>query len=318
VATDGDLYGHIPAYALVLGFAAVPFLVWEQYGSQLLTATGQLSIYNRAQVYGRTVGLVLVVFLVALLDTGVAGALIALLVSQLIVAGAGARHLVHLAGPALALDRATFKDLISGGVQLHMTAIGTFLYTSAAVLIVQTLEGPTDTGLFALAVSLTGMALLVPRGASMVLYAEVARDGPDATWPANRKVLLTLSGVMAIAALVGVLVAPTVIPLVFGEDFEGSVSVFQILVCALVGQTFSLIMAPQWIGRGYFWQASVVNVVLGICNVAACFLLVDAYGMVGAAWALFGVYFISVFGNGALAVWIDRRVERQAEAETGG
>jgi O-antigen/teichoic acid export membrane protein len=311
-ATSGEAFGDLPVYAFALGFASLPFLVWEQYGTALLTALDRLSFYNRAEVVGRTTGVVGVLILVGALGAGVVGALVALFLAQLVVAAAGWRYLIRLAGPSLALDRSTVRELVGGGLKLHLNAIGTFMFTSAAVLIVQLLRGPTETGQFQLVVSLLVMAMLIPQAASLVLYGEVTRLGPDAAWPANRRVLITLSGLMMVISAVGFVLSPELIPLVFGEDFAPAVAVFQILSFALIGQTVSMVMAPQWIGRGLFWQASAITVILGVCNVVACLLLVESEGMEGAAYALLGVYTFAIVGNGAMALWVERRVRRIA------
>jgi O-antigen/teichoic acid export membrane protein len=151
------------------------------------------------------------------------------------------------------------------------------------------------------------VALIVPQAAAMVLYGEVARLGPDNAWPANRRVLLHLIPLMAVGALAASLLAPTLLPIVLGDHFSKSIPIFQLLAFALVGQTASALMAPQWIGRGLFWQASAITVTLGICNVIACVPLVHAYGMKGAAYSLLGVSVVSVIGNGTMALWANRR-----------
>jgi O-antigen/teichoic acid export membrane protein len=314
--SGGDAFGELPAYALVLGFATLPFFVWEQYGSWLLTAVGKLSFYNRRQVAGRTLGLVLMVGLVGFAGAGVPGALATILVSQAVVAAAGWTYLRRLAGGSSALDRRLLRGMVADGFKLHFNVVGTFLFAEAAVLVVQSVRGPVETGPFQVAVQLFAVAILIPQAAAMVLYGEVARLGPNRAWPANRRVLLTLGGLMLGVSAVAYLLAPTLVPLVFGNDFKGAVPVFQILVFGLIGQTFSSVMGPQWIGRGLFWQSSVLTVALGVCNVVACIVLVDAYGMKGAAYSLLGVYTISIFGNGAMALWVNRRVKRDAADAT--
>jgi O-antigen/teichoic acid export membrane protein len=312
-ASNGEAFGKMPAYALVLGFAALPFFVWEQYGSWLLTAVGKISFYNRREVAGRTLGLVLIVVLVGFAGAGVPGALVALVVAQAVVAGAGWRYLTRLAGGRSPLDRALLRGMVLDGLKLHFNAVGTFLFAEAAILIVQSIRGPAETGPFQIAVQLLAVAILIPQAASMVLYGEVARLGPNGAWPANRRVLLTLGAGMAAIGAIAFLLAPVVVPLLFGHSFDSAVPVFQILVLGLVGQTFSSVMAPQWIGRGLFWQSSLMTLVLGVCNVVACIVLVHSYGMKGAAYSLLGVYTFSIFGNGAMAVWVSRRVKRDAE-----
>jgi O-antigen/teichoic acid export membrane protein len=305
--SGGDAYGKVPVYALVLGFATLPFLIWEQYGSALLSAVGKLSFYNRAEVVGRTLGVLLVILLVGVLAFGVAGALVALLVAQAVVAVAGSGYLVRLAGRELVLQRSALRELLVGGAKLHLNAIGTFLFTNASVLIVQAIRGPAETGAFQAVVQLMTVGLLVPQAASLVLYGEIARDGPDKAWRANRRVLFAMTGLMTVAVIAGYLLSPTLIPLIFGHAFDSAVPVFQILVFGLIGQTFSAVMGPQWIGRGLFWQASALTLATGVANVLSCILLVNAYGMKGAAYSLLGVYTLSILGNGAMAVWVTRK-----------
>jgi O-antigen/teichoic acid export membrane protein len=312
--TGGDLYGDVPVYALVLGFLSLPFLVWEQYGSSMLMAVGRINVYNRAEIVGRTAGVVLIVGLVAAAGAGVAGALIALLVAQAIVAGAGIRYLVRRAGAALAFDTTELRQMLAGGLKLHLTAVGTFLYTGAAVLIVQSMRGSTETGQFQVVAQLMNVALIVPQAAAMVLYGEVARLGPDRAWAASRRIVLRVAPLMVGVAALAALTAPVLLPIVLGDDFDASVPVFQLLSIALVGQSLSTLMAPQWIGRGLFWQASLITVALGLCNVVACIPLVHAYGMKGAAYSLIGVSFVSLIGNTLMAIWVGRRAAASVPA----
>jgi O-antigen/teichoic acid export membrane protein len=306
-ATDGDAFGNIPLYALVLGFLTLPFLVWEQYGSLLLMSLNRINVYNRAEIVGRTAGIVLIVVLVAMAGAGVSGALIALVLAQVIVAAGGIRYLIRRAGPTLRITRSTVREMLAGGVKLHLNAVGSFLFMSVAVLIVQNVRGSAETGAFQAAVQLIGVTLIIPQSAALVLYGEVARLGPDAAWRSNRTVIARLMPSMLVVAGVAALVAPVLIPLVLGEDFKSAVPVFQLLTVTLLGQTFSALMAPQWIGRGLFWQASVLTVATGVANVIATFLLVDAYGMKGAAYSLIGVSVILLAGNSLMAVWVSRR-----------
>jgi len=311
-ATDGRVYGGLPLTVLALGMLALPFLVWEQYGSSLLMAMDRLSTYNRAQVVGRTLGLVVLLVLLGI-DLGVAAALLAAVVAQATVAAGGFRWLLRQAG-STALDRDVVKQLLIGGAKLHLNAVGTFLYLNASVLLVQYYRGSVETGQFQVVVHLTSIALILPQAASMVLYGEVAKLGPDAAWPANRRVLLLMSAGAAAGAVVTALLAPVLVPFLLGEDFRPAVPVLQLMTLALVGQTFSTVMAPQWIGRGLFVQASAITLAVGILNLGACLALIPRYGMEGAAAAAVGVYAVSLVGNGILAVVAQRSSTRSRAA----
>lgn len=306
--TGGELYGGLAVGVLSLGMLALPLLVWEQYGSSLLMAVDRLPVYNRAQVIGRSVGVPLAVLFVVGLGWGVGGALLAILVAQAVVATAGVRVLWGLAGRRVVIEGATTRGLLVGGAKLHLNAVGTFLFTSVSVLIVQYYRGAEETGFFQLAVQLVAVLLVVPQAAAMVLYSEAARDGVDRAWPATLRVLVRLTVAMTALVAIAALVSPWLVPFVVGNDFRPAVPVFQLLLLAIVGQTFSAVMAPQWIGRGLFWQVSAASLATGLATVAASLYLVPRHGMIGAAWATVAVYTLSVLGNGAFGVWVHRRV----------
>lgn len=315
--SGGAVFGDLSKPVLVLGFAALPFFIWEHYGSALLTAIDRLGLYNRAQVVGRTAGLVLVVVLLIGLGGGITGVLVALLVSQMIVAGAGIQALWSQAGGPIRVDLDTVGALLRGGVRLHLNAVGTFLVTSADILMIQHFRGIEETGHYQLAVQLMSIMLVVPQAACLVLYGHVARLGSDAAWIHNRRVLAVLTPVVIGFAGAAAVLSPWVIPLVMGDAFEPAVPVFRLLLLALIGQTFSVLMAPQWIGRGLFVQASALSLGVGLSNLGANLVLIPRYGMYGAAYATIGTYGIGVFCNILLALWIERKVRRDAAEDLG-
>ena len=75
-----------------------------------------------------------------------------------------------------------------------------------------------------------------------------------------------------------------------------------------MGMSFSILMSSQWIGRGYFWQASSLTLAVGIGNVIANAILIPEYGMYGAIWASIGVYAVSIVGNGFMIAHCNNKV----------
>ena len=250
VPTLGAAFKGLSPTLLCIGFAALPFLIWEQYGSALLTALGQIRIYNYAQFYGRTIGLALFLFLILYLRLGVLGALIATLMSQITVSVAGLRFLFIQTRSRVFVDAKTVSEFISGGCKLHLNAIGAFIYTSTDVLLIHRYRGAVETGYYQMAVQMSAVLLLVPQATAMVLFGKLTQSGPDGLWPHQKRVLLLVTGAMAVVAALGALAAPFFLPLVAGKAFAPSVGVFQLLVVGLVGMSVTTLMGPQWIGRG--------------------------------------------------------------------
>ena len=127
VVTRRQMFHDLPLRLLVLGFLMLPFMVWEQYGSSLLIAIDQLRIYNRAQVFGRAAGLVLIVALLWFLRWREAAAIAALLAAQAVISLAGIQRLWTEAGQHVWPDRDAIAELVRGGIKLHLNSIGALL-----------------------------------------------------------------------------------------------------------------------------------------------------------------------------------------------
>jgi O-antigen/teichoic acid export membrane protein len=309
LVSRGGAFGHLQVRYLVLGFLMLPFVVWEQFGSSLLTAVDRLDIYNRWQVVGRTLGL-LVIVAAAASRWGVEAALAATLLTQACVSLGGLRFLIRRAEGGLRTSWATVRELLTGGVKLHLNAIGSYLILSTDVLFIDHYRGHAETGYYQLASQLIGTMLIIPQAAAVVLFGKVAQVGAEEAWPFVRKSLLGLTGLMIAGSLVAALASPLLIPLVAGKAFAPAIPAFRLLLPALVGMTVSSLLAPQWIGRGLFLAASGMTIFFGLLNLAASFLFVPRHGMFGSIYATLLTYACSVLINGAMAVKWEREWRR--------
>lgn len=302
--TQGRMFGNIPPAALVVGLLIVPFMVWELYGGNLLTATGRIEVYNRAQIIGRTVGIVL--FLLCwILRLGVVAAIAVAVISQAVVSSIGIRELWSFAAGQVQATLREARALLTGAAQLHVNTVSNVILTSLGVLIVNRYCTPTETGWYQFSASLLNVMAVIPLAISIVLSALVAQAGPRGAWATHRKVLLWLPFLMIAGAAVAAVAAPVAIPLVVGPKYIPAIHLFQLSLFGILGLTASGIMASQWIGRGYFWQMSVISVFLSAIHLTATLLLVKRYGMYGAVYANLISSGIAVVSNGIFAVFCE-------------
>jgi O-antigen/teichoic acid export membrane protein len=93
------------------------------------------------------------------------------------------------------------------------------------------LIAPTAAGYFALGNRVLGPILIVPVVVSSTLYPFLARESRDsmAGWAVVR--LLTAGGV--VLAAVGILVTPSLVPLLFGSKYQDAVPVVQVMLVAI-------------------------------------------------------------------------------------
>lgn len=307
VATGGEFFRHLSPGILALAMLALPFMVGAEAARYLLNAADALRMANVAQMAGATAGALGVVVCVVVLRGGVPGALVASLLAVLTSAAFSVIHLRRLAGtflPSLAMTR----RLVGGSLRLHMSTIGTYLFSQASVLLLNNYRPPAETAYFQLAMQLFGMALIGSTAIGAVAFGLVAREGPDGAWPQQRRLLAQALGLISIVAVVAYFAAPIAIRLVAGADFMPVVPLFRWLLLGLLGATFSSAMASQWIGRGLFWQAAVLTLVVGLLSLGTTALLVPRMGVNGALIGTLVAYAISIVGNGIMAFWVQLRV----------
>lgn len=305
----GSIFGDITPLWLLMGFLLLPFYIWEHYSSSLLMALERLDIYNRFQLLGSTFGFMLTLFLLVVIGLGVEGVLTSYIVSQCLIA-AGGLALLHRAAGGWSPPRwSVVKGYLGSGLKLHLNAIGTFFISGSDILMLNYYRGSEETAFYQLGVQLMGMMMLVPQAAQMVIYGKVSALGPDKAWRTHRKILLQVTGLVAVGALVAGLTAPWWIVLLVGEAFVPSVALFQWLLLASIGMTFSVVMAPQWIGRGFFSVVSVMTMAFGGINLLLNWFWIPKYGMYGALYATLITYTISVFINGGMAVYCQKKTK---------
>jgi O-antigen/teichoic acid export membrane protein len=310
IVTGGTVFRHLTPQVLILAFAALPFLVANTNLQFVLYALDALLIINIAQVTGAVILLGGTIVFVWWLDLGVPGALAAF------VSGAGCSACVsggYLLGRVgrPRVERAVIRQMLIGSAQLHLNTVGTYLFTQSSVLILNAYRPPAETGEYQLAIQLLMVSLLLSNAIGAVSYNLVATKGPDAAWPAQRILIKQALALVSVAALAGYIAAPVVIPMIAGPAFAPAVPLFRLLLPALIGATFASLMSSQWIGRGLFWQASLLTIVTGIVSLACDFALIPAYGMHGAVVSTLVTYGIAFGASCVMAGWIERRAGRR-------
>ena len=315
VFTGGGLFNGLSPSVLLLAFLALPLMIWESYGSSLLMAVNRLRVYNSAQLVGRSASF-LAQTAAILLGGGVLSVLGANLLGQGIVSAAGLRDLVARTKMLRFFHGPTLRGLLAGGAKLHLNAIGSVIVGSSQVLIINYFRGPEETAYYQLASQLVGVLMIVPHAASMVLFTEVAQAGPDGAWLNYRRIVFWTTLGVAGMSLAAALVGPWLILLVAGQKFIPAVRPFQLLLLTLIGMSLTFTMAPQWIGRGLFWQVSALALIVGGSNLVGSLVLVPKYGMYGAIWVTLVTYAVTVLVNGGLVLWCELRFRQQSSAKT--
>jgi len=178
---------------------------------------------------------------------------------------------------------------IKGSTILFLSSMSFTILTSGAAYILSTFASETEVGYFGTAEKFVALALnlLIPMGQILMptvsnLYTE---NKAKAQKLARKGVLLeSLYGFAA--PIIGICLAPILIPLILGDEFEKSVLIFQVMICCLPFAAFKhatalYILIPLKKDK-YYLLCSLVNVVT---NLVIAFTVAPIWGGLGMAVA---------------------------------
>lgn len=305
-----NILGEIPAIALVIGFIALPFGLWDLYTNSLLNIENRLSVYNKYQVVGSTVNAISIAVLVVVSGFGVIGVLFSKVLWQFIVAFGGIKNLLDNNATKVSYQFDTYKDLLKNGIKIHLGTIGAIMTLSIDIVMVNAYLGNERTGIYQLAVQMSQLMLIVSYAATTVLQGELTRKGVHGIWPYQKKVLaLTLIFIVVASLIMGATVKWWLIWLA-GPGFKDAIPIFQLLLITIVVNTITAVMSVQWIGRGWFIQNSAITLIKGMMNIGLNALLIPKYGIFGAVYATICVITLSLFINIAMFIYCELDTRR--------
>lgn len=188
-----------------------------------------------------------------------------------------------LRGPAVPAH-GTWPALFSAALPVHGTNILHFINQRADVFFLQAFHGTTEVALYALAVSLAQFVLLLSSALAQPLLpnvsaAKTAAEAAAATARACR--LFVALGL--VAGVILALLAPRLVPLVFGRDFSGSLPALLVLLPGMIAFGLTNIVISYFVGRGRGQVNLWISLAALAVTIAGNLWLTRAYGALGAA-----------------------------------
>ena len=296
---DRRLFGDINGGALILGISSIPFLILKDYVGALLIAQNRVVVWNRAQLAGTLLSFMLAVGLAAEALITIDRIIMAWLCGQILVCGISFSD-VRRRATSWSFRKHLARSLISGGYKLHINAIGSIAISSIDVLMVNSFVGAQGVGYYQLALKLATNLAVIAQAVGTVTYGRVVAFGPDGSWALIRRICVITMGLVIAIALLAAWFAPLIVDVVAGRSFAPSVPLFRLMLLAVPGLSIGYLMTPQWICRGYFWQAGGLTLLVAGANALGNWLLVPRYGALGAALSFIMVYILSILANGAM------------------
>jgi O-antigen/teichoic acid export membrane protein len=274
----------------IIGLCAlgVPALLIEQTIGGALLALGRLRLWNILQLTVPALVFAGTVLLVAVLDYGIEGAVVAWLVAQWVSATVA---LVGGSNLWLPLQRRNVSlegvwSMLSLGVKTGLANIVALVNYRNQLFLLEALKGLAAVGIYSVAMSLAELLWILSSTLTTVSVAPAVRESEEravaVVAEATRHTLLLTATFGLMLGLAGIVA----VPVIFGAPFEPSVVPLLLLIpgivayapCSVISVYFAIRMGRM---RNPLLVAGFSALVIGLL----CLLLIPAFGASGAALA---------------------------------
>lgn len=175
-----------------------------------------------------------------------------------------------------------FKRLFTYGLGSYGNDLLGQFSTYIDQIIIAGLLRPADLGLYAVAVSLSRMVNFFSNSITVVLFPKASELSKDEAISLTFKAFRISTTCTLLGALFLMLVAPFVIPLLYGKDFNTALTVFRLLLLEVTISGGTLILAQTFMALGKPKFVSILQGVGLLLVIPLLFLLVPRFGLFGA------------------------------------
>lgn len=271
---------------VVVAICVIPPRLAIVYFGGIYLGKDEVRKSNQLNWITNLINLVLAVILVWWFKLGILGAAISLLLSSIIVTVNAIIHLNKEYKIRLKLNVPIAKDLIRLGILFALAFFVIQLNFRLDILILEKLSTIEEVGIYSLSAHIAEQIWQIPLAMGIVVFSRTATSGDSRETTLMTLKLLRISVLLSLgASVVAFLLAPVLIPLVFGEDFTPSVPILQWLLPGIILMVVFRLISGQIAGIGkpeltiyVFIPALIINILLNL-------LWVPEHGALGAAWA---------------------------------
>ena len=277
-----SLFNNLNIKYLGLAFAAIPFMMLQQYSMAVVQVKGNFKAFNILySIYGliNLTGIVVI----ALLHKTTVDMLIYINLAAWMFTGGIALYYMWPFIKKKSNSNSVLNLLIKTSLAAHFGAIVSFVVSRSDILIINYFSTERQTGVYGLAVGIAQMLFIIPLSIQNLLYHSLMGK----TIETQKKILLQYSRItftiMFICAAGIMLLSRTLVYIVGGKNFEEAIPLFKYFLPGIVLYSMPMVLATQWNIMGIFRQVNIVSVFVLILSVVSNIVLVPLIGITGGA-----------------------------------
>ena len=291
-------------FAIILALFYIPFRIVISYSQGVFVGKGEIWRFNQLNWIPQVILFLGIIILVVLGNFYVIGALVATLIGSLIMSVYALFLLSQISPLKVLFDLEIVKRLIGLGVLYGIALFIINLNYRIDIVIMQQLTTVAEIGLYTVGVSVAELVLQIPRAVGIVVFSRSANSQEPDLFSKRLTKLFRVSFISAmVCGIILALIAPYLVPFVFGTAFLPSVLVIQLIMPGIIMRTAFAVLNFDMAGKGKPVISLVALLPALIINVILNIILIPSYGANGAAFAssisyVFGsVFFICLYSK---------------------
>jgi O-antigen/teichoic acid export membrane protein len=284
----GLLFPGVPHAVLYVSLIYIPFGLLARYLLAIVQGLQAFGAYNLIALASQLAGFVLSIMLVWLLGLGVNGALLALAAGQAVevVSALYALRAYRVDSPGAALGPYV-RALLPYGLATNVNRMVDFAVRHADLFLVNLYLGPSEAGIYVLAMALAERLSIVSASPAIVMLPRIsALEGSDDVrlqlTPVITRHVLWSSLALSLLALA---LASVFVEIIYGPAFQRAAVVFQVVLPGTVLLSAAHVLASDVAGRGRPQVNARISLAGLATTLALDIALIPTVGILGAGWA---------------------------------
>ncbi len=270
----------------LLALLSIPLKLILVYSGGIYLGKEEFHRSNRQVWLPNFFNLAGIIVFVLIIKWSVSGALLSLLISNLLVAAASITYLTRRYKICLSLDKEVLLSLARLGIVYALAVVIMQLNYRIDLLLLQKLSTLKQVGYYSLGVAISDKLWQLPTAIGLVVMSRSANTTDEYKLNHDVAKLLRLSFLMVfLAAVILWLAIPVLLPLIFGKSFIPSIRIVQWMLPGILMFVIVRILTGRFAGTGQpkvlisiFVPALILNIILNL-------FWIPTYGGIGAAWA---------------------------------
>ena len=187
----------------------------------------------------------------------------------------------------LRIDLQLLRQGVGYAVRAWLATLFGFVLMRAGVVVLQWQGELSVVGQFSIAQQIGDALILLPSTVALLLFPDLVRTSdPETRWRNTRKAAVWLGSAMAVICLGIAVVAPWVVPFVFGAEYQPAVDLVNGILVSVFVMSLITVVSQFLSAAGFPWSQVITWIIGCALHVGLSVILVPQYGALGVVFSL--------------------------------